>query len=260
MTSYGKVTGLTTTTNVSTVQTDVNSPRPTFQLWGHTITTGEDGGIKCSHCNKEEELPELFERSGDFREVIYKVYVFGKFKEEECSLDPEDIEDTTKGDGFDHNGDPISNPNSRHRINPNRVHWSGTTTTTSSAQSDTVDMYVPKGQRVMIDGTPYTYHGDGAWVDESDGAGYDTVDLFDKHGKQAEERFLPEIVKEKRAKLQNRKDMMQQQSPDTVGGQLGSIQTDTVTNSSIDAGVTDLSLAENLVSGLQDTTGNFLSR
>lgn len=269
MTNYGQgaVPGLTTTLSGPGVQTEIQSSVPGIQLWGHSIVLDGDSGIQCQLCEQEEELPDLLEMSSGFREVIYKMYILGKFKTTPCSPDPEDIEDIIED--LDKNTDTFTKPNTRHRVDPNKLHWYGPGhTTTSSAQSDTVDMYVPKGQRMMISGTPYTYHGDGTWVNEDRNIPLGTVDLIEKHGKEAKAHLPPEVVQEKEAMLKRRQDMMQQQSLDKVGiGDMqdagvdtSSIQTDTVTDSSIDADVTDLNAAEKLARGLQDKTGHFLTR
>lgn len=260
MTNYGQgaVPGSVTITGSPGVQTEIQSSVPGIQLWGHSIVISGERGIKCELCDQEEELPELLEMSSGFREVVYKMYVLGKFKKSSCSPDPENIEEIIED--LDKNTDKFTKPNTRHRVDPNKLHWYGPghTTTTSSAQSDTVDMYVPKGQRMMISGTPYTYHGDGTWINEDKQVPLGTVDLIDKHGKEAKAHLPPEVVKEKEAMLKRRQDMMQQQSLDKVG--IGDIQTDTVTSSSIDADATDLNAAEKLARGLQDKTGHFLTR
>jgi len=271
MTNYGQgaVPGLTTTVSDKPgVKTEIQSSVPGIQLWGHSIVLDGERGIKCHLCEQEEEIPELLEMSNGFREVVYKMYVLGKFRASSCSPDREDIEDIIED--LDRNTDKFTTPNTRHRVDPNRTHFVDTTTTRgrTSAQSDTVDMYVPKGQRMMISGTPYTYHGDGTWINEDKNVPLGTVDLIDKHGKEAKAHLPPEVVKEKEAMLKRRQDMMQQQTLDKVGiGDIqdagvdtGSIQTDTVTDSSIDADATDLNAAEKLARGLQDKTGHFLTR
>lgn len=256
--------GVTVQTTGGSVSDPTQQMVSDINLWGHSIVLDGDSGIECQACDMEEEIPELLSMSSGFREVVYKMYILGKFRKQSCNPDPEDIEDMM--DDLNKNVDPITRKN--HRVPPSNIHWSGNTTTTSSAQSDTVDMYVPQGQRMMMDGTEYIYHGDGTWVDTDRNAAFGTVDLIDKHGKTAKKHFPPEIVQEKEDKLQRRKDMMNQQSLDTVGisdiqdagVDTGSIQTDTVTNISIDADTSDLNAAEKMDRGLQDKAGHFLTR
>jgi hypothetical protein len=127
--TYGQLPGVTVMTSGGSVGGSIEESVSGVQLWGHTIVRNEGNSIKCQDCEHEEELPELLEMSNGFREVVYKMYVLGKFKREECSPDPEDIMD-----GLNKNKDWADSVS--HRVDPNRIHWSG------AGQSDKEDKYV----------------------------------------------------------------------------------------------------------------------
>lgn len=219
--TYGKIPGVTVTTSGGSVSDPIGELKntPGIRLWGHSIILEGDTGIKCKACEKEEEIPELLSMSSGFREVVYKMYVLGKFREESCSPDPDEIDEMLN------KRDTTNWPDrATHRVHPNKIYWSKTKTTNghNAGSGDTVDMYIPQGDRVMLDGETYTYWGDGTWLDEGDGAGYSTVDLFERHGSTAEREFPKEIVHEKKGALKRRQDMMDKQSLDTVG--IGDLQ------------------------------------
>ena len=57
---------------------------PGIRLWGHRINLSGDDGISCEECEMEEEVPEILQMSSGFREVVYKLYILGKFKNTRC--------------------------------------------------------------------------------------------------------------------------------------------------------------------------------
>ena len=213
--TYGDFPGVSVSVNGGSVSDPIGELRDsTIRLWGHNITLENDTSIKCKMCEKEEEVPEILSMSSGFREVVYKMYILGKFRGEKCAPESEDLEDMLGKRGTKDWPDRTT-----HRVHPNKIHWSKTKTTNghNSDSGDTVDTYIPQGERVTLDGATYTYWGDGTWLDEGDGVGYSTVDLFERHGSSAESKFPKEIVHEKKSALKRRQDMMDKQSTDNGG-------------------------------------------
>lgn len=55
---------------------------PGVRLWGHRLSLGST--IECQECEMSEEVPPLLQESSAFREVVYKLYLLGKFKHTHC--------------------------------------------------------------------------------------------------------------------------------------------------------------------------------
>lgn len=66
-------------------------------LYGHVIRFGDDGTISCLNCGMEKNVPQLLQESTGFREVVFKIHIISKFKEEECLPEQEDVEDLLDG-------------------------------------------------------------------------------------------------------------------------------------------------------------------
>lgn len=85
------------------------------KFWGHTINLTGDN-LNCTRCDMEEEVPEVFKLSSGFKEAVYRLYIYGKFKNESCAT----IEDLTEKSGLQIPADwtdPISD------VNKDRVNW-----------------------------------------------------------------------------------------------------------------------------------------
>lgn len=50
---------------------------------GHNITASSTS-VECVVCDMEEAVPELILDSAGFRQVVYKLFLWGKFKSEKC--------------------------------------------------------------------------------------------------------------------------------------------------------------------------------
>jgi len=71
----------------TTSDLDLDSGRtqmPGLRLWGHRIILDGDDGVSCEECDMSEEVPDLLQMSSGFREVVYKLYILGKFKNTRC--------------------------------------------------------------------------------------------------------------------------------------------------------------------------------
>lgn len=59
---------------------------PGVRLWGHRVVLSGDG-IECKECEMEREIPELLQMTNGFREVVYKMYILGEFRDTRCEPD-----------------------------------------------------------------------------------------------------------------------------------------------------------------------------
>lgn len=88
--TYGNssVPGVNVQTTGGTIASGMDDPigkaGPTISLWGHNLILDGGSSVKCSVCEKEEEIPELLQMSSGFREVIYKMYILGQFRQATC--------------------------------------------------------------------------------------------------------------------------------------------------------------------------------
>ena len=81
-TSDGRVKTADMDDAIGTLDKDV----PGIRLWNHRIVLDGDSSIKCEECEMEEEIPELLEMTNGFRQVVYKMYLLGKFKDTSCKV------------------------------------------------------------------------------------------------------------------------------------------------------------------------------
>ncbi len=88
------------------------------EMWGHKPFMKEDGTIKCATCRFEAEIPTLFQETTGFREVLYKLYVYGQFKQVDCSRDIDRLEKEYKN-----LRDPITDK-SNYNVDKDRINWS----------------------------------------------------------------------------------------------------------------------------------------
>ena len=124
--------------------------------WSHNLKPIGSNSIKCSHCEMEEEIPELIQRSTGFRTVVYKLYVLGKFKNTRCTGKYE----------TDHS---VLNTRDTH------------VTTT-------------KGTEIKVDGQRYTYAGGNEWLNMSNGSSIRTDHLVMEHGHEVMDKMPPHMV------------------------------------------------------------------
>lgn len=74
-------------------------------LGDHFIqASNERTTFSCSVCDRELEVPEVFQESTGFRQAVYTMFIFGKFKEAPCP-GPSMVDD---GDGTIPNTRPIT--------------------------------------------------------------------------------------------------------------------------------------------------------
>ena len=118
--------------------------------WGHNLKPIGGSSIKCSHCEVEEEIPELIQRSTGFRTVVYKLYVLGKFKNTTC-----------RPKRMDHD---VTNTRDIH------------VTTT-------------KNTEITVDGKQYKYAGNNVWTDMDDGAEITSRHLSMLHGQSVVDKM-----------------------------------------------------------------------
>lgn len=87
-------------------------------VWGHTIDVRGDS-INCTTCDMEESVPDIFLESAGFNELVYRLYIYGKFRETSCEPSDELRRVDRVGDDPSDNIQPHGN-----------TYWSGTTTIT----------------------------------------------------------------------------------------------------------------------------------
>jgi hypothetical protein len=117
-----------------------SSPRytgPGVRLWGHRIILSGEALISCEECEMEEEVPELLQMSSGFREVLYKLYILGKFKNTRC----DSLNGLPAGEGITDK----SGKNGAPPYNRDKVHW--------SSGSNTYKCNFDDGQVIFGDGT-----------------------------------------------------------------------------------------------------------
>jgi len=150
-TSDGRVKTADMDDAIGTLDKDV----PGIRLWNHRIVLDGDSSIKCEECEMEEEIPELLEMTNGFRQVVYKMYLLGKFKDTSCKVQ-------------------FETDNSVLNDNTTNV---GYTTTTNG--SDSVDFQKGGQYRVDVgDGEVIT---DGTVIYQSTSSKYDVGDLLTHH-------------------------------------------------------------------------------
>lgn len=83
---YGKLTvqGVDVATTRDIDLSKGRTQLPGIRLWGHRINLADSDGIECEECEMREEVPDLLQQSSGFREVVYKLYILGKFKNTRC--------------------------------------------------------------------------------------------------------------------------------------------------------------------------------
>lgn len=146
--SYGTLTTGTGDAigKVSDLKVTGEATIPGVRLWGHRINLAADDGIKCEECEMQEELPELMQMTNGFREVIYKMYVLGKFRQETCKPEFESdhsvIPDRTRHVGYD----------------PSKVHWVDDNTGTYTRKLKLDNGYVITDGGVIYESTSPDYH------------------------------------------------------------------------------------------------------
>jgi len=142
---------------------------PGVRLWGHRINLSGEDGIECEECEMREEIPDILQMSSGFREVVYKLYILGKFKNTRCEpeyeTDQSVLNDRTTNVGYD----------------PNKVHW---TTTTSTQKLKLDDGYVIADGGIIHKSTSDRYTAgdmltDKQWMQLVQEAQPDTVSLGD---------------------------------------------------------------------------------
>lgn len=166
VTTPSKTVGVAGDVNVDNIQTEI----PGIDIYGHKILI-KDNGLECLECEMEESIPEVFLKSSGFYEVVYKLYIFGKFKHSRCEA------------SFEQDNSILNHDKTNVGYDPNRVHWVGGDTYTTDNSS--VQWQVPEGQRFMLEGKEYVYKGSGKFVDSTTGRAHDIAELQAKHGSKA---------------------------------------------------------------------------
>lgn len=88
---------------------------PGVRLWGHRINLSGEDGIECEECEMREEIPDILQMSSGFREVIYKLYILGKFKNTRC--EPEfETDQSVLNHNVTSGGHTTTTTNTKHKI------------------------------------------------------------------------------------------------------------------------------------------------
>jgi hypothetical protein len=103
--------------NGSTLRVDTVKQSSTLRIHGHKINLSEDDRVFCESCTQEHEIPEVFAQSSPFRQVVYKMYLLGKFKERGWQKYCDELEDTTI-DSEDYTPYP-----NKQIPNPGQTYW-----------------------------------------------------------------------------------------------------------------------------------------
>lgn len=143
---------------------------PGVRLWGHRINIQGDHTIKCEECGIEKEFPRLLEMTTEYRQVLYKMFVLGTFKQEMCR--PEYETDNS----ILNTNDTINN----------------TYTTNGNDVNTEVAKRVPTGDKISLDGTVWEHKSGGVWDAVDAKLPAVTSDaLSHKYGKEFLDKTLP---------------------------------------------------------------------
>lgn len=179
--TYGDFPGVTVTTNgnvqqmkdLGMMKTDddaIGTTIPGIRLWGHRIILNGESGIKCEECEMEEEIPDLLQMTNGFREVVYKMYILGKFKNTRC--EPE----------FETDQSVLNHDVTNIGYNPNKVHWTDTTTKNGRSLDQSVSQYVPQNTRIALGGEEWEHDGHGHWHSHDSGTIMSSGEMRNKFG------------------------------------------------------------------------------
>lgn len=143
----------------------------TVDMYGHSLTVNDDG-VSCTVCDESIDVPEIFQESSGFNQVVYKLYIFGQFKNMSCEHE------------YEQDNSILHTDDTNIPYNNNRILWCGGDTYTTNGS--TAKYEIPRGLKITHDGSTYEYQGNGSFLDTANGAEHMVDDLIHRHGKEFE--------------------------------------------------------------------------
>ena len=61
-----------------------NEYEDAYYVGQHKINTAHDDEVACSLCQSNFEVPELFKASSPFKQIVYKLFLYGKLRDKHC--------------------------------------------------------------------------------------------------------------------------------------------------------------------------------
>ena len=134
---------------------DLGMKKEHITINGHSLREDDDS-VYCTACDEEYEIPQLLQESSGFNEVVYRLYVMGKFKESECQTFKSKVEHKVNPN----KGNPLTGSNKPFQYRNN--------TTKTKLQTNGQVFMGPDGEKYHIGGGEITNLETGYMLDSTE--------------------------------------------------------------------------------------------